>query len=242
MLVSAPSASMDTGFSFLGATSEWVIAFDANPSLGALAIDLNGKIVYHNRAALEMYGDDDSASYRGMNLNELFHPLFASEYLQWNRHSLARARTLQVDQVIQGRRIRLTINPLPASGPHSMASAAGSSLPMVLVLCRHAFEIAAVNPQDVEVVYTRFIDLGPLSVLTARELEVLAVLGQGMSVPEAAVEMQISPKTLEKHKTRIGRKLGTSGADRIVRRVTQLGLRPSDTKLIPIQARNRIDS
>jgi DNA-binding CsgD family transcriptional regulator len=54
---------------------------------------------------------------------------------------------------------------------------------------------------------SRFVHLGPLDVLTPRELEVLALLGQGLSVKEIARLLHRSEKTVETHRAAIGRKL-----------------------------------
>ena len=74
-------------------------------------------------------------------------------------------------------------------------------------------------------------DLGPLEVLTARELEVLALLGQGMGVEDTAKLLHRSPETVKTHRKSIAEKLGTS--DRVVlqRMAAQAGLRLNDAEL-----------
>ncbi|TWU64758.1 PAS and helix-turn-helix domain-containing protein [Crateriforma conspicua] len=71
---------------------------------------------------------------------------------------------------------------------------------------------------------SNFIDLGPLNVLSPRELEVLVLLGHGLSVPDVAKYLFRSPKTIERHKTSIGHKLHLQGQVAMTRLVTQVGL------------------
>lgn len=51
----------------------------------------------------------------------------------------------------------------------------------------------------------------PRSPLTAREAEVLALLGRGLSDRQVAARLVISPKTVEKHVGAVLRKTGTAG-------------------------------
>lgn len=48
----------------------------------------------------------------------------------------------------------------------------------------------------------------PRGVISPREREVLALLSQGRTNEEIAAELSISPRTVEGHRTRLGRKLG----------------------------------
>jgi DNA-binding CsgD family transcriptional regulator len=54
-------------------------------------------------------------------------------------------------------------------------------------------------------------DLGDLSVLSAREAEVLWMIGQGMSLPKVAKVMTRSTKTIESHVRAIGGKIKVRG-------------------------------
>jgi len=49
--------------------------------------------------------------------------------------------------------------------------------------------------------------LGPLAVLTHREMEILALIARGMSIKEIALTLHRSVKTVESHRTSIGAKL-----------------------------------
>lgn len=58
-----------------------------------------------------------------------------------------------------------------------------------------------------EVFNSKVIRLGGLQSLTPRELEILALIGQGMTIKEIAASLFRSVKTIENHRESIGRKL-----------------------------------
>ena len=64
----------------------------------------------------------------------------------------------------------------------------------------------------------------PQTGLTAREVEVLALLGEGRSDGEIAAELFISPKTASVHVSNIKGKLGLSSRLEAALRARELGL------------------
>lgn len=102
----------------------------------------------------------------------------------------------------------------------------------VLVISRTPSEAMLLQavPIEVECLGSEYIDLGPVNVLTKRELEVLVLLGHGMSVPRVAKILYRSPKTIERHKTSIGKKLSLRGQSDLVYMVTMMGLDLSDAQ------------
>lgn len=57
--------------------------------------------------------------------------------------------------------------------------------------------------------------------LTNRELQVLRLIGQGLSTVGIADELHLSPKTIETHRAKIKRKLGVNSAADLVRQAVQ---------------------
>lgn len=74
-------------------------------------------------------------------------------------------------------------------------------------------------------------ELGALSALTARELEVLALIGQGMATREIAESLGRSPRTVERHCDAIHKKLGTSNRVQMARYAMRAGLTAEAGKL-----------
>ena len=64
----------------------------------------------------------------------------------------------------------------------------------------------------------------PFSLLSGREREVLHLIADGLSAKEIAVELEISTKTVEAHRTSLMRKLGVRKATELVRYALRHGL------------------
>jgi DNA-binding NarL/FixJ family response regulator len=64
----------------------------------------------------------------------------------------------------------------------------------------------------------------PFSLLTGREREVLHLIADGLSAKEVAVELSISTKTVEAHRTSLMRKLNVRKATELVRYALRHGL------------------
>ncbi len=64
----------------------------------------------------------------------------------------------------------------------------------------------------------------PFSLLSGREREVLHLIAEGLSAKEIAVELKISTKTVEAHRTSLMRKLGVRKATELVRYALRHGL------------------
>ena len=64
----------------------------------------------------------------------------------------------------------------------------------------------------------------PFSLLSGREREVLHLIAEGLSAKEIAVDLSISTKTVEAHRTSLMRKLGVRKATELVRYAVRHGL------------------
>lgn len=72
------------------------------------------------------------------------------------------------------------------------------------------------------------VHLGPLDVLSARELEVFALVGAGLSIEETARALHRSPDTIKSHRKSIAEKLGTSDRVTLQRMADRAGLQITD--------------
>ena len=88
------------------------------------------------------------------------------------------------------------------------------------------------------VVVAQFNDFGSLSVLTEREFEVLAFIGEGLSTAEIAQRLHRSVKTVEWHRRLLGSKLGATNRVELARIAIRAGL----THLGIVDTRPRISS
>ena len=64
----------------------------------------------------------------------------------------------------------------------------------------------------------------PFSMLSSREREVLHLIAEGMSAKEIALDLKISTKTVEAHRTSLMRKIGVRKATELVRYAVRHGL------------------
>jgi len=83
-------------------------------------------------------------------------------------------------------------------------------------------------PENVLRVPTARSSLGKLEVLTPRELEVLALLGEGCGLHEIADRLCRARKTIDNHRTSLGLKLGRLSMPQLVALASRCGLRTDD--------------
>lgn len=85
-------------------------------------------------------------------------------------------------------------------------------------------------PGGVEVVDSNVMRLGTLDVLSARELEVLALIGQGLSLKEIASVLHRSYKTVDNHRAAIGAKLKVDDRVKLAEIARRAGLTLADAE------------
>lgn len=195
---------------------DWLKVFDQEPDVGLTIIEDSGRIVHFNCAALRLFGIDDE-DLLGKTLHDVFSEEYANERMTWVKEVIDTDSPLRATHIYCGRMLVSSFYPHHNDEHH-----------FAVVLTR----LDGILPDgDIKETQSQFIDLGPLSVLSPRELEVLVLLGQGNSVPEVSRLLYRSPRTIERHKTEIGHKLGVSSIAQLTRLVAQAGLKPEHLPL-----------
>lgn len=192
-------------------------AFELDPNVSAILLEADGTLVYVNRAARLVYNSQDEAQLdrTGQKLQDFMPAEWAEERLSWFRKSLASERPVAVHHLYRGQLVAVTIYPLYDT----------SRVWRILAISRRAAPGESDAPSaDFDRVETQFAELGALGALTPRELEVFVLLGTGISTPDAATRLHRSPKTIERHKSAIGRKLGASTMVGIATLATKSGI------------------
>lgn len=69
---------------------------------------------------------------------------------------------------------------------------------------------------NLETTSSREVSRNPIEALTNREVEVLSMIGKGLSTDAIAARMHLSPKTVEVHRGNIRSKLGLGAGQRLV--------------------------
>lgn len=142
--------------------------------------------------------------------------------------ALEQRRPVVVRCIHEGRQVQCMVWPLP-EGPGGdglclVLASEGLAEPMVPARRDPAAPAFAV-------LHPPMAELGPLSSLTGRELEVLAWIGQGMATREVAAALGRSPRTVERHCDAIHKKLGTTNRVQMARFALLAGLTPESARL-----------
>lgn len=129
-------------------------------------------------------------------------------------------RSLSVRSLWNGVQLVSVIVPVPAGD-------APDGEPSCLVVTQR---VAGEIKEGGDVLFSRLVNLGEMSKLSPRELEVLALIGRGLPTRKIAETLDLSPKTVEKHRDAIVRKTGEKSRIRLAEMAHDAGLTPEDAK------------
>lgn len=190
-------------------------AMTHEPGTGVSLVGVDGRIYYVNPTAVEMIGKHLEVDPVGRMMWEFFPDELVRERLAiWERvHRESRCYLLR--HISNGKEFQSTFWPAAEER-------------ILIVMRPGATEEIS---DDIGVVETAFVALGPLDCLTRRELEVLAMVGHGLTTAEIAKALHRAPKTIENHRASIVRKLRARNVADLVRIVCGAGLRIEDAQL-----------
>ena len=107
-----------------------------------------------------------------------------------------------------------------------------------MMICSTLAGRTPVQGSSTMVIHAHTHDLGRLSVLSRRELEVLRMLGRGKSLTDIAKKLYRSQRTIESHRRSLGSKLGVRTSPELARLAVEAGLcwiEPADfTRLLEL--------
>lgn len=184
-----PSKTYDGGY---------LSMFAAAPGLGVGLMSPDGTILFTNETAVRMFGGGTVEEHTGRSLADLYPREWAEEKIALLRRVAETDERLLIRYIWEGKRVEAQYQRIPAETGEE---------PRILVTIREGVTEDALIPEGFEVVKIDTSNFGPLSVLTPRELEVLALIGQGKSAKEIAEVLKCSPRTVERHRDSMGKKL-----------------------------------
>ncbi|MEZ6132397.1 MAG: LuxR C-terminal-related transcriptional regulator [Planctomycetaceae bacterium] len=200
----------------------WLV-LKSQPGVGVLIIDCNGRVLFCNDQAKRIYYGNQFNPV-GLTIEEIEGPEFAAERMPVIHSVIETGKPMLLRHVRGGRHTEALIWPMqnPENPP-----------PRVMSITRQLFETDESETSDnpYPCVDSHLVDLGPLDVLTKREIEVLAMVGHGVPLKSVAKELGIAQRTVERYRTDIARKLNLNSIAEIARVVQIAGLKASDADL-----------
>ena len=194
-------------------------ALVSEPDTGVSIVDDAGQVIYVNEQAAKIFLDREREHVIGRRLNDLFPEEWVKERMDLFRRISRERHPVALRTLWRGRQIRSTIRPLDRPRNEHCR---------FLIITRRVSGAEEARVEGYEFIESEVIDLGPLDVLTTRELEVLALLGCGHTVKDVAAIVRRSPRTVEVHRQSIARKLQEADRVRLARIASEAGLQLSD--------------
>ena len=201
-------------------------ALNADPHIGVSVVTESGVIVYTNARCTWLHFRDDRTALAGQRFDELFSAEWTAERLGYMRRVLTTRRSLVIRHIRRGAELHTTLHPIDTP-----PGAERRVLGLTVETCSSG-TCSGNGCRDhahLEVVESNQLDLGELDVLTRREIEVLALLGNGLSRGEIADALYRSPKTIDKHLESIATKLRISSRLQLARVAQRAGLTIRDS-------------
>jgi DNA-binding CsgD family transcriptional regulator len=171
------------------------------PGIGLAIVTVSGMVLYHNAEASRLHFGDPALNLAGKRLDELYPAEWVEGRLAAYRKVVEHGRTMLMRSLHRGVHIETTLRPIVSEADEE---------PTVLLILRPGRTPDEAIPSETEVLEHDAVSLGPLRVLTPRELEVLALIGRGQSAREIGAILGCSPRTVERHRDAIGKKLHKS--------------------------------
>ncbi|MBO6514162.1 MAG: PAS domain-containing protein [Phycisphaerales bacterium] len=166
--------------------------------------DEKGTILCANEVAARGFQQPDPESLQGKSLHDFAPTSWANERYSVAKLAIQSGRRITFLEILGGYRLRTLIRPIRSQ---TDLNSHDCVLVTVEKITSSEYEYARSSKTNEMVVHANINDLGQLDVLTSRELEVLALMGQGLRAKEIAKELCRSVSTIDNHRDNIGVKL-----------------------------------
>jgi DNA-binding CsgD family transcriptional regulator len=219
--ISPPAFGVDT--SIRGVALE---ALSTDPTVSVTLLRDDGKVVWGNDRAAKLWVSETATSkdYIGRDIKDLQ----PKEWIPMRQEMIAKLRSSDRPVVL-----RLMWKGLQFFSLCRLVKGSMLEHDRFLIVTRHVPSTEKnYNPisKDYELIEAEAVGLGHLDVLTPREIEVLALVGQGMSTKEISKCLSRSEKTIENHRYAISKKLECSSPVRVAEIARQAGLTTKDAE------------
>lgn len=175
----------------------------ADGGSGVLVVDGQGRILHINGPAARVFARRGVRDVAGLKLSDILPPGAAAERMDFARQAMASTEPLVVRDLWSGIALRCTWRKLDRFDD--------SGQPAALMVCCHETSVLdEILDSDARSVEAKNVDYGPLAALTASELRVMALIGEGLSNAEIAGRLHRAVKTVESHRAALTEKTGCS--------------------------------
>ncbi len=190
-------------------------------------ITTGGQVVFANDYAVLFHAKGlQRQPLVGRVLKEFLPEAIADERLRLIQEACLSGKPMAIEGMLRGRLVRTVYRPLPQR--HGTGQC-------VLAVTRTCTEQASnrMGTSRMTVRRAKFHDYGELSRLTAREMEILKLIGIGLSTSEIAAKLGRSVKTIEWHRVALGEKMGITNRVELARIAIAAGIVWLDTDTLP---------
>lgn len=149
----------------------------------------------------------------GENLKDYSPKEWAQERIDIVNRALDTNQTVTLLEIYCGYRLRTRFIPLKRMDGDQLYEAALISIEQMTV---GYYRELMMTSEKAQVVYAHYNGLGKLDVLSNRELEVLALMGQGFRSKEIANMLFRSVSTIKNHRDKIGKKLDVQDRSKLI--------------------------
>ncbi|CAG1004437.1 Oxygen regulatory protein NreC [Phycisphaerales bacterium] len=186
-------------------------ALTQDTNVSVIILDSAGIIEFANDRAVESFKLKSKEGCIGKSIAEYLPADLIRDRMNLAKECLASGKALTIEGMTNGVLLHCTFRPVPGGRVMSVSHLAAPNDPMS----------AKTEPG---VVKAQVQDPGSLSVLTTREMEILKLIGLGLSSAEIARRLDRSVKTVEWHRVSLGDKLGVTNRVELARIAIGAGL------------------
>ena len=198
-----------------------------HPFIGASLVDCEGKFYWANTRSKILYLGNSDVDVTGKTLFDLFPAEWCRERINLMLELNQTGQPAVLRHIRRGQALLVTY--------HQMPTPEGEPQRYLVMIAETDGDDELVIPSNYIRFETGLMNLGPLDSLSRRELEVLALISQGLTTEQIAKDISRSVKTIEAHRSSIARKLGLKNRVQLaeVARKASLEIHHADLKRVP---------
>jgi DNA-binding NarL/FixJ family response regulator len=167
-----------------------------------MAIDGQGRVLSINVVAAKIYARRPAREAVGLRLSDFLPAPAAAERMEFVRQVIATGEALMVRELWAGIALRCVLRRVEG------VENAGPSV--LFVATQEQALLDETVEGNIRTVEAKHVDFGSLSGLTASELKVMALIGEGLSNAEIAARLHRAVKTVESHRAALTEKTGST--------------------------------